>query len=460
MNSARLDLSSPQRRRILKFAAATGLLAAIDRNVVLAQSASDYRALVCVYLQGGNDGENTIIRSDGAGYQSYASVRSPASGLNIAQAQLLPIQPARGGPPFGFHPACAPLKSLFDQKKLAVVANMGMLAQPSNRAGLETGGAPRPANLFSHSEQELALQSGDYAGFTRTGWGGRIADRLDAANPGTLFPPLTSTGGLRTFVSGRASVPLTVAENPYFTLFSSGNNQYQFDVLRDAALREMLPQSRRNTYDVVAQLYAEEGLAASSVVFPILQNASSLVAPFFAGLDTSVARQLKTIAQLIEGRGETKMNRQVFYVNQGGYDTHANQAGAQHALLRDLSNALKAFNDAIAALDLANNVTAFTLSDFGRTFKPAANLGTDHGWGNYAFVIGGAVKGGDFYGTVPTLAVNGPDDLGKDGRWIPTTSLEQYGATLTRWFGIAEADLSYVFPNIGAFPNTNMGFMA
>ena len=154
------------------------------------------------------------------------------------------------------------------------------------------------------------------------------------------------------------------------------------------------------------------------------------------------------------------MKRQVFYVNQGGYDTHANQAGAQQALLRDLSNALKVFNDAIVAINLANNVTTFTLSDFGRTFKPAANLGTDHGWGNYAFVIGGAVKGGDFYGTVPALVPNGPDDLGKDGRWIPTTSLEQYGATLTRWFGISEADLSYVFPNIGAFANTNLGFMA
>jgi len=187
---------------------------------------------------------------------------------------------------------------------------------------------------------------------------------------------------------------------------------------------------------------------------------SSLVAPFFAGFDTSISRQLKTIAQLIEGRGETKLKRQVFYVNQGGYDTHANQAGAQQALLRDLSNALKAFSDAIAAINLANSVTAFTLSDFGRTFKPAANLGTDHGWGNYAFVIGGAVKGGDFYGTVPALVPNGPDDLGKDGRWIPTTSLEQYGATLTRWFGIPEADLPYVFPNIGAFANTNLGFMA
>ncbi len=459
MRTRPLVLTSPQRRQLLKFAAASGLLAAVERNVALAQGAPDYKALVCVFQQGGNDGENTLIRQDTAGYQAYAAIRTPASGLNIAQSQLVPIQPARSSPPYGLHPACAPLKTLFDQKKLAVIANVGMLVQPSTKPALETQGAPRPANLFSHSDQELAIQSGVHTGFDRAGWGGRIADRLDAANPGTLFPPMISVNGLRTFASGRTSVPLTVPENPYFTLYSSGNNQYQFDVLRDAALREMLAQSRTNIYDVVAQLYAEEGLAAASVVFPILQNAGSVVAPFFATLDTSIARQLKTVAQLIEGRAQTKMKRQVFYAHQWGYDTHGSQAGIHQTLLGDFSKAVKAFQDAMAALGIADSVTAFTLSDFGRTLKPASNAGTDHGWGNYAFAFGGAVKGGDFYGTVPTQVLNGPDDLGKDGRWIPTTSIEQYGATLARWFGIAEGDLPYVFPNIGAFANTKLGFM-
>jgi uncharacterized protein (DUF1501 family) len=452
-------LTSPQRRRLLRFAAASGLLAAIERNIALAQSASDYKALLCVYLQGGNDGENTLVRTDAAGYQAYAAIRTPASGINIPQGQLLPIQPLRGGPPYGFHPACAPLKNLFDQKKLAVVANVGMLAQPSTKPGLETGGSARPANLFSHSDQELAIQSAVHTGFERVGWGGRIADRLDGANPGTLFPPLVSTMGLRTFVSGRSSVPLTVPGNPYFTLYSSGEGYYQYDVLRDAALREMLAQDRANIYDSMAQLYAEEGLAASSVVFPILQNKSSVVAPFFAGLDTDIGRQLKTIAQLIEGRGQTQMRRQVFYAHQWGYDTHGSQLSMHAGLLDELARALKAFQDAMEALALGDAVTAFSLSDFGRTFKPASNQGTDHGWGNYAFVMGGAVKGGDFYGTMPTLALNGPDDLGKEGRWIPTTSIEQYGATLCRWFGIKESDLPYVFPNIGAFANTNLSFM-
>ncbi|MFO1311592.1 MAG: DUF1501 domain-containing protein [Burkholderiales bacterium] len=456
-----LRLPSASRRRLLKFAAASGLIAAIDRNLALAQTASDYRALVCVNLQGGNDGENTLIRNDAAGYQNYASIRPAASGINIPQAQLLPIQPARGGPAYGFNPVCASMQGLFNQKKLAVVANVGMLATPVTKPGLETGGAARPANLFSHSDQELAVQSGVYTGFERIGWGGRIADRLDAANPGTLFPPMISVQGLRTYVNGRTSVPLTVPSNPFFQLGSSGEGYYQYDVLRDAALREMLAQDYAgNIYDAGAQLYAQEGMAASSVVAPVLQNSKSVVSPIFASLDTDISRQLRTIAMLIEGRAQTQLRRQVFYANQGGYDTHANQITVQGGLLGDLDKALKAFQDSIQALGVEQSVTLFTLSEFGRTLKPANNQGTDHGWGNYAFVIGGAVKGGDFYGTVPAAKLDGPDDLGTNGRWIPTTSIEQYGATLCRWFGIADGDLPYIFPNIGTFPNTNLGFMA
>ena len=457
MKTPRPALPSTYRRRLLQAMAASGMLAAIDRNRALAQAAPDYKALVCVYLQGGNDGENTLVRYDAAGYQKYASVRPPSSGIHLPQAQLLPIQPGNLATPFGFHPACGPLKTLFDQKRLAVIANVGMLAQPSSRAGLESGGTTRPSNLFSHSDQELAVQSGDFSGFTRTGWGGRIADRLDAANAGTLFPALTSINGLRTFAAGLASIPLTVPDNPWFTLF--GSNRYDFDVLRDAAMREILSLSRANVYDDVAQILSEEGLAASSVVFPILQNPSSVVAPYFASLDTNVSRQLKTVAMLIEGRGQTKVRRQVFYVHQWGYDTHGGQAGIHQGLLADLSQALAAFDAAMTALGVASGVTTFTLSEFGRTWKPASNAGTDHGWGNYAFALGGAVRGGNFYGTVPAQALDGPDDLGKDGRWIPTTSIDQYAATLVRLLGIAEADLPYVLPNLGAFPVKDLGFM-
>jgi len=339
------------------------------------------------------------------------------------------------------------------------VPNLGMLVAPSTKPGLETQGAPRPANLFSHADQQLALQSADYTGFTRIGWGGRIADRLGTYNGSVVFPPLISTNGLRAFASGQTTIPLTVPEYPTLSLAGSGTGRESFDALRDAAMREILGQPTANVYEDVAKVYSEEGLSAASAVNPILLNPASVVPQFFAGIDSSVARQLKTVAMLIEGRQQTQLKRQVFYVNQSGYDTHADQAPYHAKLLADLSQALAAFQDAMAALGVANGVTAFTLSDFGRTLKPASAQGTDHGWGNYAFVLGGAVKGGDFYGTVPEHALNGPDDLGQDGRWIPTTSLEQYGATLARWFGIGEADLRYVFPNIGAFAHTDLGFM-
>jgi uncharacterized protein (DUF1501 family) len=454
----RRRLPSPQRRRLLQAMVASGLVASVERKLALAQSAADYKALVCIFQAGGNDGENTLIRYDAAGYQQYAAVRTPASGINIPQAQLVPIQPLDLATPYGFHPACAPLKTLFDQKRLAVLANVGVLAQPSLRAGLESGSTKRPANLFSHSHQELALESGDASGFTRTGWGGRLADRLEASAPQSLFPVLTSIDALKTWTAGATSIPLTVPAGPWFNLF--GSNRGDFDALRDAAMREILAVPRANVYDDVAQVLAEEGLAASSVVFPILNNPQSIVAPHFATIDSPVGRQLKSIAMLIEGRAQTGVRRQVFFANQWSYDTHGAQAGLHHTLLDQFSRALAAFDAAMNALGISPQVTTFTLSEFGRTFKPAANAGTDHGWGNYAFVMGGAVKGGQFYGTVPNHALDGPDDLGKDGRWIPTTSVETYGATLVRWLGVAEADLPYIFPNLGAFPVKDLGFLA
>ncbi|MEP7208526.1 MAG: DUF1501 domain-containing protein [Casimicrobiaceae bacterium] len=430
------------------------------QGIALPRKAPEYRALVCVYQQGGNDGENTLIPYDNRAYANYAAIRSPGSGLNIAHADLLPIQSVRLSRAFGFHPACGPLQKLFERKDLAVVANVGMLVQPSTKEGLVSRGARRPANLFSHADQQLELQSGDYSGFTRIGWGGRIADKLEVLNGGIAFPPLVSTSGPRPFGNGRMSVPLTVPEFARLTLLGSGPGQQSFDALRDAAMREIMTQPSRNVYEKAVNRYSQQGLTSAATVLPILQNPASIVPQFFDGLNSSIARQLKTVAQLIEGREHIRLRRQVFYVNQGGYDTHAAQMRIHQQLLGDFSRAIDAFQNAMAALGTADAVTTFTLSDFGRTLKPAGAWGTDHGWGNYAFVIGGATNGGDFFGTVPAPVLNGPDDLGQDGRWIPTTSIEQFGAPLARWLGIGEPDLHYVFPNIGAFAQTDLGFMS
>jgi len=451
-------IQSPARRRVLKVAAAAALLAAAERRAALAATAPDYKALVCVFQQGGNDGENTLIRYDAAGYAHYAAIRPPASGINIPRSHLHPIQPASVATPFGFHPACGPLKTLFDQRKLAIVANVGMLAAPSSRAGLEKQGAPRPANLFSHSDQQRALQSADPRGTSQTGWGGRMADRLARIDGGSPFPMSVAMQQWGIFGTGTSSISLTIpagaSTQPAITPDPSA------DVLANAAMREIMEQRRSNVFDVTTQRYAREGLQASSVVSSILQNQKSIVRPYFAALKGELGTQMLNVALMIEGRGETGLRRQVFHVRHGNYDTHGSQPAAHQQLLTELSQALAAFQDAMTALGLAKNVTTFTLSDFGRTFKPAANKGTDHGWGNYAFVMGDAVRGGDVYGKLVTQALDGPDDLGNAGRWIPTTSLEQYSATLIRWFGIPEADLPYVLPNIGAFADTNLRFMA
>jgi len=454
----RSGLTSLSRRRVLQAAAATGMLAAIERNFALAQSAPDYKALVCIFLEGGNDGENTLIRFDNAGYQNYASIRTPASGLNIPQGQLLPIQPASTGIAFGLNPACASLQTLFVQKKLAVIANVGPLVQPVAKFALEHQGAARPANLFSHSDQQRVVSTADASAQNRVGWGGRIADRSDAFNAGTLFPPLIATDVSGTFGNGFTSIPLTVPPGAVYS--NVGTPDPQVDALAEATIREILAQQRTNIYDSVAQLYAEESLSANSIVAPVLHSATSAVRPFFANLNGNLALQLLNVALLIEARGQTGLRRQLFYVRHSGFDTHGSQPAIQHRLLDEFSKAMNALQGALAALNLGQNVTTFTLSDFGRTFKPAAGAGTDHGWGNYSLVIGDAVKGGDFYGKLPTQALDGPDDFGNAGRWIPTTSIEQYAATLARWFGIAEGDMPYILPNIGAFANTNLGFMS
>ncbi len=339
-----LQLNSASRRRLLKFAAASGLLAAIDRNVALAQSAPDYKALVCIFLQGGNDGENTLVRYDTAGYQNYAAIRTSASGINLPQAQLLPVQPARGGPAYGFHPACAGWQALFAAKKLAVVANVGMLVQPTTRAGLQNGSAARPAEPVRAQQpgsrprrrrSPAAWRTPAGAAAWRTGSMPRIRARCSRRWP--RWP-----GCARSCRAGR-SVPLSIPRFPSLALSGSGDGHFQFDALRDAAVREMLAQNRSNLYDTVAQVYAEEGVAAASVALPILQNAKSVVAPFFAALTSRIAGQLSTIALMIEGRGQTQLRRQVFFAEQGTYDTHDNQLVNHATLLGDLAKATKAF---------------------------------------------------------------------------------------------------------------------
>ena len=442
--------------------AALGMGGALDVLDVMpaafAQGASDYKALVCVFQFGGNDGNNTIVPLDSAGYAQYAAVRSAASGLQLAQAQLLPIAPASAAVPYGLHPSLPELQALFGQRKLAILANVGTLVQPTTKT--QYLARQVPLSLYSHSDQQAQWQSSISSQVAGTGWGGRLADTMAAFNAGSGFPVVTSLDGSVLFATGKSSAPLSIPVSGSFAL--AGYNSSAASNARLAALKQFLAAGSGNAFVSTANAIGTQAIQLSATMGPILANANSAVAPIFAALPAgnTVGKALYQVAKTIEARAATGAKRQIFFIGQGNYDTHANQAPTQASLLADLSSAVKAFYDATVALGVAGSVTTFTLSDFGRTFQPASGAGTDHAWGNHHFIVGDAVQGGDMYGQYPTLALGGPNDAENRGRWIPTTAVDQYGATLARWFGVPASELAAVFPNLPAFATSDLGFMA
>lgn len=438
---------------------ALGLAARFDALGMIAsanaQTASDYKALVCVFMFGGNDGNNTVIPLDSAGYAQYATARPASSGIQLAQSSLLPIQPVSAGRPYGLHPSLAELQTLFTQRKLAVLANVGTLTQPTTRSTYNAGA--RPLSLYSHSDQQAQWQSAISSTAAGTGWGGRLADGMQAQNATSGFPVITSLDGTVLFATGAASIPLTVPVTGSFAL--SGFTSSAASTARLAAVNALLTEDSANVFAANANAINAQAFKLSATVNPILTGSSSVVAPLFANLKTSTANQLLQVARLIEARAATGAKRQIFFVQLGSFDTHNDQINRQDALFAELSPALKAFYDATVALGVSSQVTTFTLSDFGRTLQPASGGGTDHAWGSHHFILGDGVKGGDLYGTYPQLILGGPDDAELEGRWMPTTAVDQYGATLARWFGASDADLATIFPNLAKFPSSNLGFM-
>ncbi len=412
-----------------------------------AEAASDYRALVCIFLYGGNDGNNTLIPYDD--YTSYQQVRGTT--INIPKDSILKVLAPSQKAAFGLHPALVELQSLYNQGNVAVLANVGTLSAPLTRAKYLSGG-PVPDDLFSHSSQQAEWQSAvvkmaDPA--SQTGWGGRMADAIASLNA-TSFPPSISTAGLTLFQTGVHSGPLVPGSG--LQGFSTSSTSQA----RLAALRKLLALETAQTLVGAEGALMVQAIDETNALNAALGHASALKTAF---PNTTLGNQLKTIASIISARSALQMSRQVFFASIGSFDTHTGEIATQQTLLTQLSQAMGAFYATTVELGVQGSVTSFTLSDFSRTFQPGSGSGTDHAWGNHHFVMGGSVKGGDFYGKYPTLALGGPDDAESRGRWIPTTAVDQYAATLARWFGVPASSMPTVFPNLAMFGADDLGFM-
>lgn len=440
--------------RIFSGAASAMAVARLGGMSALAQAASDYRALVCVFLFGGNDSHNMIVPQEPAHYNAYRAIRRGLA-LPDGNAQLLPIVARASSVPYAFNSGLAAIHPLWSTGQLAVVANVGMLAAPTTRGAYLARSVPLPTNLFSHSDQVIQKHAGDPNGSRGTGWTGRIADAVHPLNGLSRFPAAVSVNGQTLMTVG--NVVQGASLTPGFDLTANGLGAWPAaaQAARVQALQEIL------SFDNgLALVQAANQVRNDAVDLNRILRSAGTAAPLtttFPG--TSLGRQMQQIANIIRLRGTTGMRRQVFFASLGGFDTHANQGWAHWDLLRQVSEAMRALYDATVEMGVANEVTTFTETDFGRTLESNGS-GSDHGWGGHQLVLGGAVRGGDVYGTFPTLALAGPDDANSRGVLIPSTALDQYGATIARWFGVGEQALPQIFPNLARFAGTNLGFMA
>jgi uncharacterized protein (DUF1501 family) len=416
----------------------------------MAQTSTDYKALVCIFMFGGNDANNLIVPNDSAGYANYASIRS---GLALPQSQLLPVTPPSIGSPFGFHPSLVEVQKLFTSKKLALLTNVGTLVQPTTRTQFLQGQGTLPQNLFSHADQQTQMQTAVQATLANAGWGGLVADKIQAIYGGN-FPISISLAGTNIFVEGLAFRSMESSGNPTAPLGGFyGSSQ---DNARLTALQNLLTFDTGLSLIQSASTVTSNALNDSKTLATALASNPALITAFPT---SSLGGQLKQVAQIIQARAALGLARQIFFVSIGGFDTHSAQLPTQLALFKDLSQSMNAFYNATVEIGVAPQVTSFTLSDFARTLQPDSTAGSDHAWGSHHMIMGGAVKGADFYGTFPTLALGGPDDATNQGRWIPTTSLDQYGATLAQWFGVQPADLPSIFPNLANFQSPILQFI-
>lgn len=435
----------------LSAASATTFLGKLTRTAaaVPAVQAGDFKALVCVFLGGGNDGDNTLVPYGQSEYNAYAAARTA---IALPRTSLLPITPTTSdGRTFALHPSIPELQTLFGQKKLALVSNVGPLLAPTTRAQFLQKSVPLPPQLFSHSDQLTQWQTSTPGEIPKTGWGGRLADATNVYNLNPQIAMSISLTSSSMFQVGNSVLPQMITSDGPINLFyyNEGWN-YPGTNLTKAFLQH----TSGNGFEQYYREKFKSAMANSERLSAALAQAPRTNTVFPTD---KLSKQLQMIAKLISVQNQLGLRRQIFYCFLDGFDTHGEQLTVQSTLLRQVSQALDAFYKTTVELGVASNVTTFTASDFGRTYK-SNGRGSDHGWGNHHFVLGGAVKGGDIYGRVPVQQINGPDDT-SEGRWIPSVATDEYAATLATWFGVNVGDLATVFPNLGRFARPNLGFM-
>ena len=421
-----------------------------------AQTANDYKALVCIDLSGGNDQSNTVVPISNSGYASYQAARPT---LALPRNNILALNPTdHTGDAVGLHPSLAPLKPLFDSGRLALLANVGPLVRPTTKAQLDAGSAALPYQLESHSDQAQAWQSGLPDAPSSTGWMGRIGDLTASAfNPNSGVSITMSLAGNNILQAGQNTIQYQLTTRGAVKV--NGLEGLWGSAAGGTALRALMTGTRSHLLEGELVRTSAQSLAAEGAVRNALESPAGNVPTAFP--NTRIGQQLRMVARMISVRGALSQRRQLFFVNQGGYDHHDNLINTDnwgHAhLLRDLAEAMAAFNAAINALGVAQNVTTFTTSEFGRALQHNGR-GSDHGWGGHHFIMGGAVLGNRIYGRFPTVALRGPEDY-RQGSLLPTTAVDQYAATLARWFGVSDSNMTTVLPNIGRFSNRNLGFL-
>jgi len=439
---------------------ATGVLSAIAQLRLIGALAadastisSDYKALVCVFLYGGNDSNNLVIPIDTTGYGLYSSQRTA---IALPQSSITAINPAKysDGFNYGMNNGMIEMQNLFTQGKMAILANTGTLVRPTTLANYVSGNAAYlPPQLFSHSDQQTQWQSSLSDQPFQTGWGGRLADIINAINTNSTISMSVSVAGQNSFQVGQTTSEYAVSTSGAISL--TGSSGSTINSLRYQAELDLLSATEKNLFSAAFANSTGGAVNDSALLTSVLTNAATLKTTF---PNTSLGQQLSMIAKLISAAPQTGLKRQVFFASLGGFDTHTVELATQASLYPQVSQAINAFYNATAELGVQNQVTTFTASDFSRTYNTNGD-GADHGWGSHHMIVGGAVKGGDIYGSMPSQKLGGPDDTGR-GRWIPSTSVDQYAATLATWFGVSQTNLPIVLPNIGRFASSNLGFMS